>query len=142
MLQCALSYDIVYIAIGKESDDIMANKKTKREYFEGLKANYNLTEDEIAFIDHELELLVKKNSAERKPTANQLENEKIKNFLLANMDANKRYTATEIIKSVLNDTEWKDLSVSRITAILTQLVEDNSLVRDYEKRKALFSIMK
>lgn len=120
----------------------MANKKTKREYFEGLKANYNLTADEVAFIDHELELLVKKNSAERKPTANQLENEKIKNYLLSNMDGARRYTATEIIKDVLKTTEWKDLSVSRITAILTQLVEDNSLVRDYEKRKALFSIIK
>ena len=119
----------------------MANKKTKREYFEGLKANYNLTDDEIAFIDHELELLVKKNSAERKPTANQLENEKIKDYLLKNMATGTEYTATEIIKTVLANTEWKELSVSRITAILSQLVEDNSLVRDYKKRKALFSII-
>jgi hypothetical protein len=119
----------------------MANKKTKREYFEGLKANYNLTDDEITFINHELELLVKKNSAERKPTANQLENEKIKDYLLKNMATGTEYTATEIIKTVLANTEWKELSVSRITAILSQLVEDNSLVRDYKKRKALFSII-
>ena len=116
-------------------------KKTKRQYFEDLKANYALTADEVAFIDHELELLAKKNSAERKPTANQIENEKIKSFLLANMEKGKQYTATELIKSVLADTEWKDLSVSRITAVVTQLVEDNSMVRDYIKRKAYFSVI-
>ena len=93
------------------------------------------------FINHEVELIVKKNSAERKPTANQMENEKIKNYLLSNMTKGHRYTATEVIKSVLKGTEWSDLSVSRITAILTQLVEDNSIVRDYEKRKALFSVI-
>ena len=45
----------------------MTNKKmTKREMFEQIKANYQLTEAERAFIDHELELLAKKNSAEKK----------------------------------------------------------------------------
>lgn len=115
-------------------------KKTKRQYFEELKANYALTADEIAFIDHEIELLVKKNSAERKPTANQIENEKIKDYLLAHMVKDHGYTATAVIKEVLADTDWAELSVSRITAILTQLVEDNSIVRDYQKRKAIFTL--
>lgn len=93
------------------------------------------------FINHEVELIVKKNSAERKPTANQLENEKIKNHVLNNMVKGQEYTATELIKSVLSGTEWAELSVSRMTAILTQLVEDNSITRDYKKRKALFSLI-
>lgn len=93
------------------------------------------------FINHEVELIVKKNSAERKPTANQLENEKIKNYVLNNMVKGQEYTATELIKNVLSSTEWAELSVSRMTAILTQLVEDNSIIRDYKKRKALFSLI-
>ena len=93
------------------------------------------------FINHEVELIVKKNSAERKPTANQVENEKIKNHVLNNMVKGKEYTATELIKNVLSGTEWAELSVSRMTAILTQLVEDNSITRDYKKRKALFSLI-
>ena len=48
----------------------MTNKKmTKREMFEQIKTNYNLTDAEKAFIDHELELLAKKNASETKPTA-------------------------------------------------------------------------
>lgn len=93
------------------------------------------------FINHEVELIVKKNSAERKPTANQLENEKIKNHVLTHMVKGQEYTATELIKNVLSGTEWAELSVSRMTAILTQLVEDNSITRDYKKRKALFSLI-
>lgn len=93
------------------------------------------------FINHEVELIVKKNSAERKPTANQVENEKIKNYVLTHMVKGQEYTATELIKNVLSGTEWAELSVSRMTAILTQLVEDNSITRDYKKRKALFSLI-
>ena len=62
----------------------MANTKkmTKREMFEQIKANYNLTNEEVAFIDHELELLAKKNSAEKKPTAQQTANEGVRGYLL------------------------------------------------------------
>lgn len=115
-------------------------KKTKRQYFEELKAIVADNAEYVAFIDHELELLAKKNSAERKPTANQIENEKIKDYLLKNMESGKGYTATELIKSVLAGTDWAEISVSRITAILTQLVEDNSVIRDYQKRKAIFTL--
>ena len=42
----------------------MANKKmTKRDYFEGFKRKYALTDEEIAFIDHDIELLEKKNAS-------------------------------------------------------------------------------
>ena len=51
----------------------MANKKmTKRDYFAILRESYPATADNydevVAFIDHELELLSKKNSSEKKPT--------------------------------------------------------------------------
>ena len=75
----------------------MANTKkmTKREMFEQIKANYNLNADEIAFIDHELELLTKKNSAEKKPTAVQVANEGIKAEILEGMEVGKKYTITD-----------------------------------------------
>lgn len=83
----------------------------------------------------------KKNHADRKPTANQLENEKIKNHLLATMDANKGYTITKMIDSLMVGTDWAKISCSRLTAICTQLVEDNSLIRYTEKRKALYRLI-
>lgn len=119
----------------------MEKKTTKKEMFARIREVVKDNAEMVAFIDHEVELLVKKNSAERKPTANQLENEKIKDYLLSNMVKGKEYTATQLIKEVLANTTWSELSVSRITAIVTQLVEDNSLVRDYKKRVAYFSLI-
>lgn len=65
----------------------MANTKkmTKADYFKQIMANYNITDDERAFIEHELELLAKKNSAEKKPTAVQVANEGIKDAILEGM---------------------------------------------------------
>ena len=50
----------------------MMNKKmTKREKFEMLKAIPEVSANEmlVEFIDHELDLLAKKNASEKKPTA-------------------------------------------------------------------------
>ena len=63
----------------------MANKMTKREKFERLLAMAQVKEDKISveFIEHELELLAKKNSSDKKPTKVQEENKGIKDAILA-----------------------------------------------------------
>ena len=116
----------------------MANTKkmTKREMFAQIKANYNLNADEIAFIDHELELLAKKNSAEKKPTAVQVANEGIKAEILEGMEVGKKYTITDLMKSV---PACAELSNQRVSALVRQLVTDGSVERTEEKRKAYFS---
>lgn len=111
-------------------------KMTKREMFEQIKANYNLNADEIAFIDHELELLAKKNSAEKKPTAVQVANEGIKAEILEGMEVGKKYTITDLMKSV---PACAELSNQRVSALVRQLVTDGSVERTEEKRKAYFS---
>lgn len=115
----------------------MANTKkmTKREMFEQIKANYNLTVEEIAFIDHELELLAKKNSTDKKPTAVQLANENIKAEILSGMEVGKRYTVTDLMKEI---DACAGLSNQRTSALVRQLVIENSLERIEEKRKAYF----
>lgn len=115
----------------------MANKKTKKEHFNELRALANGNAELIAFIDHEIELLNKKNSAERKPTANQLDNVKIKKIIRENIGTNC-YTITEMIKALLSGTEWAEITCSRLTAICTQMVEEGDLVRDVDKRKAYY----
>ena len=115
----------------------MANKKTKREYFNELRVLANGNDELITFIDHEIELLNKKNSAERKPTINQLDNAKIKKLIKENIGTN-RYTITEMIKALLGGTEWAEITCSRLTAICTQMVEEGDLVRDVNKRKAYY----
>ena len=115
----------------------MANKKTKREHYNELRVLADGNDELIEFIDHEIELLNKKNSAERKPTANQLDNVKIKKIIKENIGTN-RYTITEMIKALLNGTEWAEITCSRLTAICTQMVEEGDLVRDVDKRKAYY----
>lgn len=109
--------------------------KTKREYFNELKTIVSGDENLVAFINHELELLDKKNSAPKAPTAKQLENEKIKDYILGHLD--HAMTISEMLKGFLADYPI-ELSNQRVSAVVKQLVEDNALVRTVEKRKAYF----
>ena len=115
----------------------MEKKTTKREMFNIIKTAMSDNAEVVAFVDHELELLARKNSAERKPTVNQLDNKKIKKVVLEKIGTHS-YTITEIIKNVLADTEWADLTCSRMTAIATQMAEDGDLIREVVKRKAYY----
>ena len=112
-------------------------RKTKKEMYNFIKSKMADDAEVVAFCDHELELLERKNSAERKPTVNQLDNKKIKKIVLEKIGTHS-YTITEIIKNVLVDTEWADLTCSRMTAIATQMAEDGDLIREVVKRKAYY----
>lgn len=119
-----------------------SKKMTKRDYFNILRASYPATaenyDEVIAFIDHELELLAKKNSAEKKPTAVQVANEGIKQAIVDGMEPGKLYTITDIIKSV---PECTDLTNQRVSALVRQLKDDNIVERVEEKRKAYFRLV-
>jgi hypothetical protein len=117
-------------------------KLTKRDYFnqlkavEGVKANPEL----VKFIDHELELLAKKNaSGEGKMTATQLANEGIKNDMLECMvnEPNRMFTISEMQKEFPCCAE---LSNQRVSALIRQLVVDGKVERIEDKRKAFFRI--
>lgn len=111
-------------------------KTTKREKFEMLmaiaevQANPVLTE----FIEHELELLSKKNSAEKKPTAQQAENEAIKEIILENLTS--RMTISEMQKTIPDLAEYSN---QKISALMRQLVLEGLVVKDEDKRKSYFS---
>ena len=111
---------------------------TKREMFEQIKNSYNLTPAEVAFIDHELELLAKKNASEKKPTAQQVANEGLKSVILNVLTKNGGLmTITDIQKS---SAELAELSNQRISAIVRQMV-GISVERIEDKRKAYFKAM-
>ena len=122
----------------------MAEKKiTKREKFEMLaeiaevKANPMLAE----FIEHELELLAKKNaSGEGKLTAVQVANNGIKEEILECMakEPNRLFTISEMQKVFPCCAE---LSNQRVSALIRQLIADNKVERLEEKRKAVFRIV-
>ena len=116
----------------------MANQKkmTKAQMFKQIMDNYPLTPAEQEFVKHELELLAKKNSADKKPTAQQVANDGIKSAIVEGMESAKAYTITDIIKSV---PACADLTNQRVSALMRQLVESGAVVRTEDKRKAYFT---
>ncbi len=98
----------------------------------------NITAKEMGqFVAHELELLSKKNSGEKKPTAQQTANEAMKIAIAEGMTPNRLYTITELVKEI---PECADLTNQKVSALVRQMVEAGTLVRTEDKRKAYFSI--
>lgn len=113
-----------------------APKMTKRDYFNNIKNKYPLTEDEVKFIDHEIELLDKKNSADKKPSKEQVANATASASLLDWMEVGKAYTIGDMIKSC---PICEGLSNPKVTALLRPLKDNGSVVRTEEKRKVYFT---
>lgn len=117
----------------------MTNKKmTKRDYYNALLALKEVkgNEELVKFINHELELLAKKNSAEKKPTAVQIANENIKEVILDTLkDNGGMMTISEMQKA---NAELGEMSNQRISALVRQLKEDGKVERIEDKRKAYF----
>ena len=112
-------------------------KMTKADYFKQIMANYSLTKDEQDFVNHELELLAKKNSSEKKPTATQVANDGIKTAILNGMEEGKLYTITDLIKSI---PEIADLTNQKVSALVRQLMPEY-IEKIEDKRKSYFRLV-
>ena len=112
-------------------------KMTKREMFEHIKSH--LTDPaEVALVEHELELLAKKNSGEKKPTAQQVANDGIKTAIAESMTPNRLYTVTELSKEI---PECAELTNQRVSALLRQMKDDGIVTKTIDKRKSYFQIV-
>ena len=76
----------------------------------------------------------KKNSAEKKPTAQQVANMAIQTAILEGMENGKRYTITELIKEI---PACNGLTNQRVSAIVRGML-GISIERVEDKRKAYF----
>lgn len=115
-------------------------KITKRDRYnellaiEAVKNNPDL----VDFINNELNLLAKKNSADKKPTATQKLNEELKTAILVYMKPDEKYTVTDFIKSV---PECADKSNQKISAMMVQLISENKVQKIIEKRVSYFALV-
>ncbi len=117
---------------------------TKKEMFKNIislveNGNCDATFGEITeFCNHEIELLDKKTSTPKKPTATQVENESFKSTLVEFFSgANEKKSIKEIQSEV---PEVAQLSNQRITHLLTDLVKNGTLTKTYEKKVPYYSI--
>lgn len=116
----------------------MSTKKlTKRDHFNTLLSISAVAENPVLveFINHELELLAKKNTSEKKPTATQQANAKLMEDILDTMEDNTLYTISDMIK---NFPACEGLSTSKVSAVVRLLKDDGKVERIEDKRKAYF----
>lgn len=142
------TYDIIKLQKDSRSPkngervDTMTNRKpTKRDNFNALLAIPDVAGNPqlVEFIEHELELLDKKNSAQRKPTPKQIENEAYRQNILDWMEPDVLYSAADITKGVPIFVE-NEISSQRVSALLSQLVGGHLLNKTTEKRKNFYSL--
>lgn len=113
---------------------------TKKEMFTELLTLNEVAArpDLVAGIEHEIELLSRKNSSTRKPTAHQEENkiliERIKAVLFH--ATNEGMTISEVVKA-LDDS---DLTHSRINQLVKKLKDEGIVIRTEVKRRAYFKL--
>jgi hypothetical protein len=114
-------------------------KLTKRDHFNALLdiAEVNANDTLVDFIKHEIDLLNRKNSADRKPTATQVANEVLKQNIVECMERDRLYTISEMIKEFPC---CADLSTPKVSAVIRLLKDEGIIVRTEDKRKAYFSL--
>ena len=127
---------------------------TKRDFFTAIlskvdmDATYDISKgdatikvsgaDVAGFLNHELELLDRKNTVDKKPTATQVANEGIKADIKAFLDTHKgeKFTVSALMKSV---PAIADASNQKVSSLVRQMVLDGQADRIEDKRKAYFT---
>jgi len=120
-------------------------KMTKRDYFNALLAieAVSANDELVDFIQHEIDLLARKNSAIRKPTKKQIEQKNhdadLRTAILAEMQRDRLYSADELAKT-LPTLMAEELSGPKVSYLLRELVADGSVVKTEDKRKMFYSL--
>ena len=113
----------------------MSIKKTQKQYFEEILAT--LTNDEHKeFIKSRIEALDKKSSS-RKPTAEQKEAVENAEAILANMEPEVLYTATNLHEMTPS---LADKHFAYVNALVKKLKDEGKIERIVEKGKAYFRL--
>ena len=92
------------------------------------------------FISHEIELLEKKAATPRKPTANQVENESFKQEIIDYLSAEDKLKSIKEMQEAIPS--LAGISNQRITHILSALVNNDTLVKEYVKKTPFYGIKK
>ena len=113
-------------------------KLTKKDYFEKIKEICGDNAEIVAFCDHEIELLNRKNS-KNGATKNQVANEGIKAEIIAALaNIAVPVTITEMQEKDMNMAKYSN---QKLSALLRQLVDTQEVVKTTDKKKSYFSVV-
>lgn len=98
----------------------------------------------VDFINHEIELLAKKNSGERKPTAKQTEklahDADLRRAIVDEMETGVQYSAGDLIKTLPTLSAEPDLSPAKVSYLMRDLLADGSVVKVVDKRHTFYRL--
>ena len=117
----------------------MANKMTQKDYFNEIitLAKENGRDDLVAFCNDRIDKLSRKSSS-KKPTKTQLENDGFKAEIVAYLtEADAPKTIRELQAEIPS---ISGLTNQRITHMLTDLIKDEVLVKEYVKKVPYYSV--
>ena len=121
----------------------MSNKKmTIAEILTEIAENkaYGLSEEHKAFLLERAEKGSRKSSTgERKPTAKQVHNAEVAAEVYAQMEPNRAYTVSEMIKVLPIFAEMDECSASYANAIVKKLKDSGRVLRNEIKGRAYFT---
>lgn len=98
-------------------------------------ANCELTDEVREKVEKMKLQFEKKNSSDKKPTANQVANDSLRSAILADMENDVLYTVTDMMKNLPS---CSALSNQKISALLRTLVTDGAIEKTVDKRKSYF----
>lgn len=110
---------------------------TKREMFALIATAMADNEEVVEFCNHEVELLDKKKSYKSgKPSKKSIENEGIKAEILEVLGQSE----APMTISEINERLDRGFTSQKVSALLTQLIKAESVVKTYEKKVAYFGL--
>lgn len=117
----------------------MANKMTKATVIKMMMNDNAISGNEIymGYLSNELAILRKK-AESKKTTAKQEVNAGLKSIIIDVLAA--AGSPLKIADIVASSADLAGFSPQKMSALLTQLVKDGSVVKEYEKKVALFSV--
>lgn len=111
-----------------------------KDLIEVLEANGLLTDARKEFLEKRIEVTEKKNASkggEKKLSKEQIANEEIKSNILGEMEKDKSYTISDMLKSL---TCCEMLSQNKVNALVKQLKDEGKVIRTEAKGKAYFTL--
>lgn len=120
-------------------------KLTKKDYFGMIREIVIDNPELVAFVDHEVELLTRKNSGNSQ-SKTQKENEVVAKMLVEELTKIAKpvtitdlMTSSDVVKSYVLE-NGNHLTNQKISAIFKQLTESNQIVKVTDKKKSYFSV--
>lgn len=115
----------------------MTKKMTKVEMFSAIREAVSDNAEMVAFIDHEIELISKK-AASKKPTKVQELNEHLKEVIYNYFLECEGHKPIKEIQAEIP--ELADFSNQKITHLLSAMIVEGKLSKEYEKKTPYYSI--